>query len=201
MGKKGMILGTGKSWHAGLKTQDSRPKTEDARPEIELSLGSALSLESRVLSLRAFSLGMTLMEILVVLGVIGIIVGMSVPALTRYAGQMRLKAVTRQVVGLVSLARSLSIGSQAGHAIVVDAGTRRITVVNSASGEALEQVVRLPSGISAEVQVGGVLASEQQVVFRTSGALTGRATSIVLSDGKKRSTITVTGATGAINVQ
>ena len=141
------------------------------------------------------------MELLVVLGVIGLIVGMSTPALTRYAGQMRLKTVTRQVMGLVSLARSLSVGSQAGHAVVVDAGSRRITVVNSASGEALEQVVRLPSGISAEVQVGGAAAAEQQVAFRTSGALTGRTASLVLSDGKKRSTITVTGATGAITVQ
>src|SRR3989338_8523510 len=66
------------------------------------------------------TMGMTLMEILVVLGVIGIIVGMSVPALTRYAGSMRLKAVTRQVTGLVSLARSLSIGSPGGPTAHVD---------------------------------------------------------------------------------
>ena len=141
------------------------------------------------------------MEILVVLGVIGIIVGMSVPALTRYAGSMRLKAVTRQVTGLVSLARSLSIGSREGHTVIVDAPAKRIRVINAESGEALEQVVRLPSGISAEVEVGGTPAPEQQIAFRTSGALTGRSAAILLRDGRKTLTITVTGATGAISVE
>ena len=51
---------------------------------------------------------MTLVELLVVLGIIGLILGISVPGLSAYANQARLKAATRNVVGLLSLARSLA---------------------------------------------------------------------------------------------
>lgn len=141
------------------------------------------------------------MELLVVLAVIGMIVGMSVPALTRYSAQVRLKSVTRQVVGLISLARSLSIGSRAGHAVVVDADAGEITVVNTASGESLEQKVRIPKSVAVEVEVAGEPSPEAQVSFRPNGSLTGRSVSLVLTDRNKHQTITVTGATGAISVQ
>jgi len=141
------------------------------------------------------------MELLVVLAVIGIIVGMSVPAMTRYSAQVRLKAATRQVVGLLSLARSLSIGSRAGHAVVVNAQARELTVVNADSGEVLEQKVSLPRSVTVEVQVAGEPAAEAQVAFRPNGSLTGRSVALILSDNDKRQTITVTGATGAVSVQ
>jgi Tfp pilus assembly protein FimT len=144
---------------------------------------------------------MTLVELLVVLGVIGLIVGMSVPAMIGYAQQFRLKAATRQVVGLVSLARSLAISSHEDHSVVVDPERREIRVINMASGEALEQVVRLPSSVSLDVQVGGTSSPETQVVFRPTGALTGRTVSLVLADRDKVHTITVTGTTGAISVK
>ena len=141
------------------------------------------------------------MELLVVIAVIGIIVGMSVPALTRYSAQVRLKSMTRQVVGLISLARSLSIGSRAGHAVIIDPDAREITVENTASGQALEQKVRIPTSMTVEVQMGGEPSPESRVSFRPNGSLSGRSLSLVLTDGKKRQTITVTGATGAVSVQ
>jgi hypothetical protein len=49
--------------------------------------------------------------------------------------------------------------------------------------------------------MGGSPSPESQFVFRPSGALTGRSVSLVLSNSENRHTITVTGATGAINVQ
>jgi len=144
---------------------------------------------------------MTLVELLVVLGVIGLIVGMGVPALTQYARRVRLKATTRQVVGLVSLARSLAISSHQEHAVVVDQEERQIRVVNTASGEPLEQVVHLPSSVSVDMEVGGQPAAESQFAFRPTGSLTGRTVSLVLADGERQQTIMVTGTTGAVAVQ
>lgn len=146
------------------------------------------------------AMAMTLMEILVVLSVIGIIVGMSIPAFSRYASQARLKATTRQVVGLLSLARSFSISQHADHTVKIDTQTGQVTVVNQASGEALEEKVRLPKGVSLEVQVAGKPAESPEVAFRSTGALTGRSVSLILSDQKKQATITVTASTGAITV-
>ena len=143
---------------------------------------------------------MTLVELLVVLAVIGIIVTMSVPSFTGYAKQIRLKATTRQVVGLLSLARSLAISSHEDHAVIVDPDAHAISIVRVASGEALEQVVRFPSTMTVDVQVGGAPAQESEVVFRPSGSLNGRSVSLILSDRDQIQTITVTGATGAVSV-
>ena len=144
---------------------------------------------------------MTLIELLVVIGIIGMILGIGVPALTRYAKQVRLKTATRQVVGLVSLARSMAISTRTEHAVVIDAETREVRVVNVTSGEALEQIVRMPTSVSVEMEVGGQPSAQTQFSFRPSGSLTGRSVSLVLADGQKQQTVVVTGTTGAVAVQ
>lgn len=144
---------------------------------------------------------MTLVEILVVLGIIGMILAMSVPGLAGYAKHLRLKTATRQVVGLVSLARSLAISSREDHAVVVDPEHGQILIINQASGEPLEQSVRLPSSVTVAMEAGGEPLSEMALVFRPTGSLTGRAVSLILADREKRYTIVVTGTTGAVSIQ
>ena len=144
---------------------------------------------------------MTLIELLVVIGIIGLILGTGIPALTQYAKQARLKTTTRQMVGLLSLARSLAISHHEEHAVVVDAEQQEVRIVNVASGEALEQVIHVPSSISIELEVSGEPSPEAQVVFRPTGSLKGRTVSLVLADQQKSQTITVMGTTGTVAVQ
>ena len=144
---------------------------------------------------------MTLVELLVVLGVIGIILAISVPGLAGYAKGLRLKTATRQVVGLISLARSLAISSREDHAVVVDAERQRVTIVNRVSDDTLEQMVRLPSSVTVEMEVGGEPAPGAALVFRPTGSLNGRTVTLTLADRDKRHTITVTGITGSVSVQ
>lgn len=141
---------------------------------------------------------MTLVELLVVLGIIGLVLGISLPGFGGYAKQLRLKTATRQVMGLVSLARSLAIGGRAEYAVVFDAERGEVTVMNMASGETLPQIVRLHQSLKLEFETGGEPSAETRVVFRSNGALAGRTTSLILSDRDRHRTITVTGATGAI---
>lgn len=143
---------------------------------------------------------MTLVELVVVMGVIAIIAGLSVPALTSYAKQVRLKTAARQVVGLVSLARSLAISAHEAYAVVIDPGAQTISVVQSSSGEALEQAVRVPKGVTVSLEIGGASSSATELVFQPTGALSGRTTTILLAEGIRQHRITVTGATGAITV-
>ena len=143
---------------------------------------------------------MTLVELLVVLGIIGLILGISVPGMTTYPNQVRLKAATREVVGLLSLARSLAISSHADHAVLIDPERRQITVENTVSGEALERVIRLPTSMSIEVEVAGEPAQETRVVFRPTGSLAGRTTSIILADRHTSHTVTISSITGAVSV-
>ena len=144
---------------------------------------------------------MTLVELLVVMGVIGLIVGMSVPGMVGYAKRLRIKTATRQIVSLISLARSVAIGSHENHAVVVDMEQREVSVVNQKSGEALDHIVRLPSSVTIELQTGGEPSQETQFVFRPTGALVGRTVSLVLVDRDDRHTITVTGTTGSVSVE
>ena len=144
---------------------------------------------------------MTLVELLVVMGIIGLMVGLSVPALSRYAAHMRLTAATRQVTGLVSFARSMAIGSHEEQAVVVDPERGRISVVTVSSGQTFERMVHLPSSVSVEILVAGQPATETQLVFRPTGSLIGRTVSLVLADHRTQHTITVTGTTGAVSVQ
>ena len=141
-----------------------------------------------------------MVELLVVLGIIGLILGMSVPALSGYSRQLRLKTATRELVGLLSLARSKAIGGHAEYAVVINPESRQVSVMDVASGETLEQMVRLPSSVTLDVQVGGESAPETQLVFRPTGSLSGRTTTLVLADHERQHTITVVGATGAISV-
>ena len=144
---------------------------------------------------------MTLVELLVVLGIIGLIVGMSVPALTSYTKQLRLKTTTRQIIGMISLARSLAISSHEAHALVIDPERQEIRLINLVSGVPLEHVVRLPTSVTLEVRMGGAPSPETRLVFRPTGSLIGRTTSLVLADQHKQQTITVSGATGAVFVE
>ena len=144
---------------------------------------------------------MTLVELLVVLGVIGLIVSMSLPALATYSRQVRLKAITRQAIGLVTLARSSAISAHEPHELILDQERRELRVVNVTSGEVLEQAIRLPQGVTVEFQVAGSSSTDGHLSFRPTGALTGRTTTLVLSDGQKQRTITIMGATGALTVQ
>lgn len=144
---------------------------------------------------------MTLVELLVVLGIIGMILAISVPGLSGYAKNLRLKTSTRQIVGLISLARSLAISTREDHAVVVDPEQQRVSVVNQVSGDTLEQMVRLPSSVTVEMVVGGEPAPEAALVFRPTGSLNGRTVTLTLADRDKRHTITVSGITGSVSVQ
>ena len=171
-----------------------------AKPAMISAIGERRHLVGQCRVSR-FVAGMTLMELLVVLGIIAIVVGMSVPALSRYAGDVRLKSTTRQLVGLLSLARSLSIGSPAGHCVVIDQSHRQVTIVDNATGETLDQKMRLPSGIEIVVETAGEAVTPAELVFQPNGALRSRTMTFLLRDARKTHTITVSGATGAIHVE
>lgn len=145
--------------------------------------------------------GMTLVELLVVIGIIGVILSMGIPALTHYAQQVRLKAATQQLLGLVSLARSSAISARQEYALVVDPLERQVKVMEVESGEVLEQMVQLPSTVTLEIWVGDASSSETQFIFRPTGSLKGRSFSLILSHRERSFKITVTAATGAVFVE
>lgn len=147
---------------------------------------------------RHSSVGMTLVEILVVLAIIGMLFGMGLPALVRYSASMRLKATTRQLISLLGTARSTAISAHQDHTVRVDKDGHRIEIVNASTGQVLEHVVKFPSSISVDVLRGGAPSPEPQFTFRASGSLIGQSAGVRISDQKKSQTIGITASTGSI---
>ena len=158
-----------------------------------------LKIRQSTLGNRHF-LGMTLVEILVVLAIIGMLFSMGLPAVVRYAETVRLKATTRQLISLIALARSTAIAAHEDHTVRIQPDTHRIDIVNATSGQPLEPVVRLPASISVEMLVGGHPSQTTQFTFRATGSLVGQSVVLRVSDHRRTKTITVTSTTGSILV-
>ncbi len=143
---------------------------------------------------RAF----TLIELLVVMAIVGLLVGTSIPALTGYAKQVRLKTTTREVMGLLFLARNLAISSREVRTVLLDEDRQRLVIEETLEQEEPKKV-RLPDAV--DVTLEGGAAGTGRVVFQPSGALGSPSVTVVLTSGTRTQTIAVTSATGAISLR
>ncbi len=166
---------------------DSRRKTQDSRQRVSLCPVSC------VLCPRGF----TLVELLVVMAIVGLLIATSVPALSRYASQVRLRAATREVIGLLSLARSSAIGSRQPRTITLNTSQRSLFILETAQTE--PRIVRWPSSMTVEATAHD--EPVQALVFKPTGGLEGgRAVTITLSQGTKSQTVTIASTTGSLSV-
>ncbi len=146
--------------------------------------------------------GFTLIELLVVIGIIGLIVSMSVPAFSHYGQQMRLKTSTRELMGLLSLARSSAISARAARTVHLDSANHEAAIEETLQA-AEPEVVHLPAGLTMTVQTKEQTeaSGDGLVIFKPSGALTGGSVTITLSSDAKQQVILVSGPTGAVTLQ
>ena len=145
--------------------------------------------------------GMTLVELLVVLGLIGLLLGMGVPAVSGLAQRTRFNAATRQLRGLLGLARSMAISTQEPHALRVDPERGDVTVVNVTTGAALEKRLRLPPAITVRVERGNEPSAELEIIFQPNGSLSGRSAQLVVADTARSLVLAVGGLTGTVSQQ
>ena len=152
-----------------------------------------------VIGKRAF----TIMELVVVIAIIGVVVMLGAPALSRYANEMRLKTATREVVGLLSLARTMAISSHASRTVVVDPDQGQLIIEETVESEPSGRL-QLPQSIEIVVEThdgSSMPEGDWRLAFQPSGALSGRSVSVVLSSPTRSQTVSVTAATGFISVQ
>jgi Tfp pilus assembly protein FimT len=141
-----------------------------------------------------------LIELLVVLAVVGLVVSLSVPALTGYQQRLQAKATLRQLVGLLSLARNRAMSSQSPHAVVWEADVKRVVVRNVVTGDVLDAQLRVPPAVALRFEIASAPEEEGVVVFRPGGALQGRSVAVMIVGRERTYRIDVTAATGAITV-
>lgn len=145
--------------------------------------------------------GFTLIELLVVMGIIGMLFAVSLPSLTSYTQSFRIKTATREVVGLLSLARSLAISSRKPRTITFEPEERRLVLEPITDTEEPREV-RLAKGVDIAADIGGAEADEGwTITFQPSGSLAHRAVTLRLSNNQKEQAIFIAAATGAVMIQ
>ena len=160
-----------------------------------------ISITGRPAGGRTARRGFTLIELLVVMGIIGMLFAISLPSLTSYTNTFRIKTATREVVGLLSLARSLAISSRRQRTVTFDPENRRLVLDPLTETEEPRQV-KLAKGVEMAADIGGSEADEVwTITFQPSGSLAHRAVTIRISNNQKEQAIFVAAATGAVMIQ
>ena len=144
--------------------------------------------------------GFSLIELLIVIGIIGIIVATSIPSYVRYAEQTRLKAAAREVIGLLSLARQAAMSARQPRTVVLDEETHELRLDESSMGQL--RGVKFPKNVAVSLERAGEDDSEapNTMVFQPSGTLSGRSATVSLTSHGKTQSITVSGITGGITL-
>lgn len=148
--------------------------------------------------------GFTLVEMLVVLAIIGMLLGISIPFTSQFGKGLRIKTAARAISSTLRLARSDAITYRKKHIAFFDVEKGEYWVEN-AEGEIAEKKRRLPSSIEfklssdAEEETDPITFEDDKIVFYPTGGIEGTSGSITITDKQGTSkTISVIGSTGKI---
>jgi prepilin-type N-terminal cleavage/methylation domain-containing protein len=135
--------------------------------------------------------GFTLIEIAVVILILGLLFGFSIPTFAAFRQSQMLEAATQNLVGQLRLGRQKAIGLQHEQKLTFSVGTNRYVVNDLATGETFGPF-QFPNGVvleDASIVVGGVTGST--ITALTDGRYSGSG-EFVLRDSKGvRDTVSV----------
>jgi len=135
--------------------------------------------------------GFTLIEIAVVILILGLLFGFSIPTFAAYRQSQMLEAATQNLVGQLRLGRQKAIGLQHEQKLTFSVGTNLYSVKDLITGETFGPF-RFPNGVvleDASIVVGGVTGST--ITALTDGRYSGSG-EFVLRDSKGvRDTVSV----------
>ena len=179
-----------------LRTGDFRKQRTENRRQTSKNLSSVFSPLS---SVRGFSL----IEMMVVLGIIALIVGMSLPYFGRFSSGSGIRAAARQISSLLYTGRSLAITHRKPYAVVFNVSDGEVTIQDAASSETGDKRYHIPTAISLENPDGldPVSFKDDRVIFTPTGGVAGETGTLWLKDRKNNTvSITVHQSTGRIKI-
>ncbi len=147
--------------------------------------------------------GFSLIEMMVVLGIIALVVGMSLPYFGRFNSGSGIRAAARQISSLLYTGRSMAITHRKPYAVVFNVNEREVTLQDAASLEIVDKRYHIPAAISLENPDGSdpVSFKDDRVIFTPTGGVAGETGTLWFKD-KKNNTISITvhQSTGRIKV-
>ena len=149
--------------------------------------------------------GFTLMEMLVVLAVIGLLLGVSIPFFSGFTKGAKLKTATKGVAALLNTARGLAITYRKNYSVIFDysAQTHEYYIIDE-EGQVYTKKYSLPSSIRffrPSDPAHPTTFPSRAAAFSSAGGLTGSSGSVWLADKKgdiRR--ITVSNTTGRVRI-
>ena len=159
--------------------------------------------------------GFTLVEMLVVLAIIAMLMGISIPFTAGFGKGLRIKTAARAILGTLRVAKSSAITYRKEHAVIFDVEKGEYWV-EDVDGKIFERKHRLPSSIKFRIQgveengeengdeseeADPVTFEGDKVVFYPTGAIEGGGGSVTITDRQGESkTISVIGSTGKVSI-
>jgi general secretion pathway protein H len=139
--------------------------------------------------------GFTLLELIVVLGILALVLAIAPPALAPALDQLRIRTAARDVAAALRLARNTAVSSGRETTLSLDVSERRIAVNDRTRRLALPQDAALTLTTARVEQQS---ESEGAIRFFPDGSSTGGR--VTLEHGSRRYRIDVNWITGAVAV-
>lgn len=144
---------------------------------------------------RAF----TLVEMLIVLAIMAMIMGMSLPFTSGFGKGLKIKTTAKAIIGMIRVARSNAATLRKNYSVVFDSKKSQYWIEDSA-GQVYEKKYPLPSSIKFEIKgdkdADPITFENDKVTFNSSGSIEGASGSVTITDKQSGSrTISVTAAT------
>jgi prepilin-type N-terminal cleavage/methylation domain-containing protein len=143
---------------------------------------------------QAFSL----VEMLIVLAIMAMIMGISLPFTSGFGKSLKIKTTARAIVGMIRVARSNAVTLRENYSVVFDVKKSQYWIENNASA-VYEKKYPLPGSIKFEIKddenSDPVTFEGDRVTFNASGLVEGSGGAVTITDRQGSSrTISVSGA-------
>lgn len=150
------------------------------------------------LSVNRIKSGFTILESIVVLGIIAVIMGMSIPLFSRFNQGSSIDAASHNIAGILRTSRSFAISRNSNYTVNFDS----TSVPNGLwISDSLGNIVGKRYSLPKTVSITNITFQNDIATFRPTGGILGNSGSVTLTDsGGLTKQITVINTTGRVKI-